>query len=123
MENFEKGCLECGSSIKGRIDKKFCSDGCRSSYHNKLNFSSLRSIRYIDNHLKKNRRILMDCLNEQNTVQMQIELRKVLKKGFVFEFHTHVERMPNGTEYQFCYEFGFAQLNEHEIHLIKQHPY
>jgi predicted nucleic acid-binding Zn ribbon protein len=123
MEIQEKNCLECGYAIKGRIDKKFCSDGCRSSFHNKLNFNSHRSIRYIDNHLKKNRRILMDCLNEENSAQMQIELRKVLKKGFVLDFHTHIEKMPNGTEYQFCYEFGFARLNEHEMHLIKQHPY
>lgn len=118
-----KECKECGSQIRGRIDKKFCSDACRSNFHNKTNLTSLKSIRYIDTQLKRNRKILMDCFTEIDTVHSQIELRKILKKGFVFDFHTHVEKMPNGSEYQFCYEFGYAQLNEHQIHLIKQHPY
>ena len=35
MEN--KECLECGVLVKGRIDKKFCSDYCRNSFNNKVN--------------------------------------------------------------------------------------
>ena len=29
----EKRCLECGDVIKGRADKKFCDDQCRSNYN------------------------------------------------------------------------------------------
>ena len=36
----EKQCLECGDKIVGRIDKKFCSDGCRNAYNNKVNKDS-----------------------------------------------------------------------------------
>ena len=32
----EKKCLDCGDSLRGRTDKKFCSDQCRNSYNNKL---------------------------------------------------------------------------------------
>ena len=32
-----KTCLECGEKIVGREDKKFCSDGCRNAYNNKIN--------------------------------------------------------------------------------------
>jgi hypothetical protein len=32
-----KVCLECGEKIVGREDKKFCSDGCRNAYNNKIN--------------------------------------------------------------------------------------
>ncbi len=30
-------CLECHEKIVGREDKKFCSDGCRNAYNNKMN--------------------------------------------------------------------------------------
>ena len=30
-------CPECGDKLKGRADKKFCSDACRNAYNNKLN--------------------------------------------------------------------------------------
>ena len=33
----EKQCLECGTAIRGRADKKFCSDQCRNQYNNTLN--------------------------------------------------------------------------------------
>ena len=35
MEHRE--CLECGEPLKGRVDKKFCSDYCRNSHNNKVN--------------------------------------------------------------------------------------
>ena len=35
-----KNCLECSEKIVGREDKKFCSDGCRNSYNNKINKDS-----------------------------------------------------------------------------------
>lgn len=107
----------------GRIDKKFCSDGCRTNFHNKLNGKETQTIRFIDSKLKKNRKILMDCFIEQNISSIQIEMKKILKQGFVFDFHTHIEMMPNGLEYQFCYEFGYSQLGENQIHLIKQPQY
>jgi predicted nucleic acid-binding Zn ribbon protein len=28
-------CINCGKVNKGRPDKKFCDDNCRSNYHNK----------------------------------------------------------------------------------------
>ena len=29
-------CLECGTSIYGRSDKKFCSEDCKNHYHNRM---------------------------------------------------------------------------------------
>ena len=33
----KKQCPECEDPIIGRTDKKFCSDGCRNSYNNRVN--------------------------------------------------------------------------------------
>ena len=43
----KKQCLECGNELMGRIDKKFCSDGCRNAYHNKVNPATKNLIRNI----------------------------------------------------------------------------
>ena len=58
----DKYCLECGEKLIGRVDKKFCSDYCRNSYHNKLNKDTKNLMRNINNILRKNYRILEDIL-------------------------------------------------------------
>ena len=32
----KRNCLECKDPVKGRIDKKFCSDYCRNAYNNSV---------------------------------------------------------------------------------------
>ena len=56
----KKRCLECTDEFIGRADKKFCCDGCRSSYNNKLNSDTTNFVRNINNILRKNRRILAE---------------------------------------------------------------
>ena len=62
-----KTCPECGDKIVGRIDKKFCSDGCRNAYNNKLNKDGKNLIRNINNRLRKNWRILEALNPDQKT--------------------------------------------------------
>ncbi len=50
---FMKNCLECEEAIKGREDKKFCSDGCRNAYNNKINKDSTNFMRNVNNKLRK----------------------------------------------------------------------
>jgi len=57
-----KQCLECGDPVKGRIDKKFCSDYCRNAYNNKVNKDSKNLIRNINNRLRKNHKILVQLI-------------------------------------------------------------
>jgi predicted nucleic acid-binding Zn ribbon protein len=56
----EKTCLECGTKIIGRADKKFCSDQCRVAYNNKLNRDETAYVNNVMNLLRKNRRILLE---------------------------------------------------------------
>ena len=55
-----KTCPECNEKIIGREDKKFCSDGCRNSYNNKINKDSTNYMRNVNNKLRKNYRILSE---------------------------------------------------------------
>ncbi len=55
----QKKCLECERPVFGRVDKKFCSDGCRNAYNNKNKAAATNYIRNVNNLLAKNRRILL----------------------------------------------------------------
>ena len=82
-----KVCLECGEKIVGREDKKFCSDGCRNAYNNKINKDSTNYMRNINNKLRKNYRILLD-LNAEG--KSKTTKTKLLSKGFDFDFFTRL---------------------------------
>ena len=56
----KRECLECKEPVKGRVDKKFCSDYCRNAYNNNVNKDSKNLIRNINNRLRKNYKILSD---------------------------------------------------------------
>ena len=83
----DKTCLECGDKIVGREDKKFCSDGCRNAYNNKINKDSTNFMRNVNNKLRKNYRIL-SALNVDG--KGKATKSKLLSKGFDFEFFTNI---------------------------------
>ena len=72
----DKQCLECGDKIVGRIDKKFCSDGCRNAYNNKVNKDSKNLIRNTNNRLRKNYRILETLNPNQKTNSLRIKIKE-----------------------------------------------
>lgn len=112
-----KDCLECGDKIIGREDKKFCSDGCRNAYNNKMNKDSNNLMRNINNKLRKNYRILCD-LNVDG--KGKTNRTKLLSKGFDFEFFTSMLKTKTGNVYHFLYDQGYRQLEDDFFMLVKK---
>lgn len=111
----EKKCPECGEKILGREDKKFCSDYCRNSFHNKINKDSKNLIRTINNRLRKNHRILESFpLKENKTTTTKFKLSD---KGFDFENFTSIYTTKKGTIYYFVYDLGYLPL-ENDLYMI-----
>lgn len=110
----EKVCMECGEKIKGRADKKFCSDQCRISYNNKLNSDDTNYVRNVNNILRKNRRILM-TLN--TTGKTKVSRDKLNEKGFDFTYFTSLYKTKEGGIYHYCYEQGYLEL-DHNYYLL-----
>jgi len=110
-------CEECGEPIKGRIDKKFCSDLCRNSFNNKLNSDSNNYVRNINNILRKNRRILEELLQGEKTT---LPKQKMVYKGFNFGFHTNLSTTKTNNTYTFCYEYGYLPLENDIILIVKK---
>ena len=116
----KKKCLECGEEIKGRIDKKFCSDQCRNAYNNRQNSDVNNYVRNINNTLRKNRRILK-AFNPNG--KAKINRDELVKHDFNFNYFTNIYTTKTGKTYYFCYEQGYLQIEENFFMLVIKKDY
>lgn len=114
-----KTCLECNEKIVGREDKKFCSDGCRNAFNNKINKDSTNYMRNVNNKLRKNYRILSE-LNATGDGKSRTTKTKLLSKGFDFEFFTSLYLTKTGNTYYFLYDQGYRMLEDDYYMLVKK---
>ena len=112
-----KICLECGESIKGRSDKKFCCDYCRNAYNNKVNKESKNLIRNTNNRLRKNYKILSELNSKGKT---KITRGKLLDRNFDFQLFTSIYTTKTGNVYYYVYDQGYLKLENEYYLLIKR---
>lgn len=112
-----KQCLECGEKLVGRVDKKFCHDGCRNSYNNRKNKDHTNLVRNINNRLRKNYRILQSLNTSEKTKTTKSKLDSL---GFDYRYFTSVHTTKNGTSYYFVYDQGYLSLNNGFYLLVKR---
>lgn len=112
-----KKCLECNEPVKGRVDKKFCSDYCRNSYNNKVNKDSKNLIRNINNRLRKNYKVLSDI---NVTGKTKTSRTKLYDKGFDFNFFTSIYKTKTGSVYFYVYDQGYLALENEMFLLVKR---
>lgn len=110
-------CMECKAPINGRVDKKFCSDMCRNSFHNKANSISSNVIRNVNSMLVRNRKILEELVPGGSA---KVTRSKLLQRGFNFHYHTSIQRSTEGSDFYFCYDYGYLPLDNENFLLVKQ---
>ncbi|KRP29883.1 MAG: hypothetical protein ABS28_03955 [Cryomorphaceae bacterium BACL22 MAG-120619-bin32] len=113
----KKNCLECEDPLKGRTDKKFCSDYCRNSFNNKVNKESKNLVRNINNRLKKNYKILSELNVSGKT---KVSRTKLYDKGFDFQLFTSIYQTKTGNNYFYIYNEGYLLLENDTYLLIKK---
>jgi len=119
-EMAEQGeCLQCGKTLKsGRIDKKFCNEGCRNQYHNAEKIVEHAEIKKINHVLRNNRKILKAILGDKPSEIVSHEF--LLKKGFEFGYLTHyITTRIQSNEYIFIYNYGYRLVEENKYKVIK----
>lgn len=113
----ERKCLNCGETISGRTDKKFCTDYCRNYYNNKWRTYSDNYIKKVNNIIKKNRKILTELNPSGKTT---VHKNQLLKLGFRFDYCTNIYTTKNGNIYYFCYEQGYLPIDNDFYALVKK---
>ncbi|MDA0314602.1 MAG: hypothetical protein O2829_03970 [Bacteroidetes bacterium] len=116
MEIEKRFCQSCAQVLQGRIDKKFCDDGCRNNFNNHQNSVVNREVRSVNRVLKRNRTILIALLLEGKK-QVKVRKESLLLEGFNFSYSTHQGVVPGGNSYQICYDVGLI-LQENSEYLI-----
>jgi hypothetical protein len=112
-----KYCQECEQVLKGRTDKRFCNDSCRNAFNNRVNSKENNLMKKINNQLKRNRKILQMILGEEKMYKSN--KAKLLAEGYALDYHTHRICTSKGNEYVFCYEFGYLDLGNDFILIVK----
>lgn len=111
-----RACLDCSEIIQGRADKKFCNDQCRNNYNNQRNTDPI-VVRNVNTVLRKNRRILEELNPSGKT---KVSRKKLLTKGFNFDYVTRIYHTQTNTVYHFCYEYGYLTLQNDEVLLVRK---
>lgn len=113
-------CLQCKDRLRGRIDKKFCSDLCRSKYHNRHQRERARYMRQVNQILRANHRILT-LLNPEG--KTRLPRSQLVAHGFHFGYFTNEYVTRQGKVYRFCYEQGYLELEDGEVALVVKEAY
>lgn len=111
-------CQLCNSPIVGRADKKFCDHQCRNDFNNRNNAPANKLVRNTNRILKKNRRILKE-LTPQNK-EVKVPVMELSKRGFSFDYFTNAFTTETNKTYHFCYDYGYAELDEMHCALIRK---
>lgn len=115
----ENNCLFCGEKLVGRADKKFCDSSCRNSYNNQKNADINKTMRSITHQLRKNRRILASLLPKgENTKKVQKDF--LLKKGFNFQYFTHIYTTKKGHQYFYVFDMGYLALDDQWLLIVQK---
>jgi len=102
-------CPVCEASIKGRIDKIYCSDKCKSIKQYERRQKEDTFFLEVDRQLKVNRRILKKYNASGYTT---IEKSVLIDQGFNPNFFTHYWKNSKNDVYLFVYEFGFLKVKK-----------
>jgi len=113
-------CVQCGDPVRGRSDKKYCSDDCRTAYHNSNNRNVSNYMLKVNRILRKNRRILAK-FNPHG--KSYITKEKLLMAGFNLAYCTTIYKTKGGATYFFCYDQGYLEKNEEVFTLVTRKEY
>ena len=113
-------CVECGETLIGRVDKRFCSDYCRSTHYNKINKAQNKVISGVNKVLKKNYLILKE-LNPNGKIKVKRD--EVLRRGYDFGYLTSIYVTKAGKTYHFVYDQGYVELDDGYLAIVEKQEY
>src|SRR5690606_4810293 len=118
-----KKCPVCKSEVRGRKDKIYCSESCKSSNQYEKRTENESFFMQVDKPLKTNRIILKRFCPTGYTI-----LRRELlhQEGFNPKYFTHYWKNKEGQVYLFCFDYGFLKIGQGDKKkylLVQWQPY
>lgn len=101
-------CLVCNTSIRGRADKRFCGDQCRSIHNNKIRQTKEEKRILTDNKiLRRNRTILKSLCPAGEAI---VEKKILESLGYKVGYFTSTYTTRDKTTYYICYDYAFTPV-------------
>lgn len=114
-------CLDCGLTVIGRSDKKFCSDICRTHFNNQRKLAATTKnpafLKAIPKIILNNYQILKSLNQNSPTKIKKVQLEKL---GFNFQYVTSCYTTAKGDTYRFCFDQGYLEIKEGMVLLVAQ---
>lgn len=114
-------CMECGTGIHGRSDKRFCDDSCRALFNNRRRQTATADepafLKDISKILLRNYRILRQLNPGQKT---QVKRKDLERMGFNFRFMTSYYKTSEGDIYNFCFDQGYLPIRNEMVLIVNQ---
>ncbi|MFN8206441.1 MAG: hypothetical protein U0T82_03420 [Bacteroidales bacterium] len=112
----ERLCPDCNSPIFGRRDRKFCSDACRTNYHNIRLREKMPLVRKVNTILLRNRKILESFLSHGKSTVSQSEL---LASGYSLFWNTGQSRSSGTPCVSLVYEYSLEELPDGQFKICR----
>jgi len=111
-------CLECGKEIYGRPDKKFCSEVCKNSFHNRKYYDYKKKQNSTITSLNRNHEILVSLIRMGKTT---INLLDLTDLGFNPRYITGCSKVRSRHFENRCYDIAYyiSETKIFNIHRIE----
>ena len=113
-------CVVCGKAFRGRSDKTYCSDQCRSSFHNQAKRAPQQYAKQVNAILQANRDQLAALCP---TGKDKVAKSQLIDQGFSFGYFTGQYTTQAGATYFYCYDYGYRLLDEQTVLVVKLPEY
>ena len=111
-------CPICGDKISGRKDKIYCSQECKTEYHNRRKKQILPISSEINKILYRNWVILQELYESIEKKKFFVAKSKLTQLGFKFNYYTTTHVNKEGKLYKYVYNFGWMDFSEKELMVL-----
>ena len=111
----KRTCKVCQEELTGRSDQKFCSDHCRSYYHNARWRSRRKQWLFIHSAIRKNRDILERFSNSGGPLSFDL----LIKTGFNPGYLTYLDESKGSRPVFWTYDLGYQLNPDNTILIVK----
>lgn len=113
-------CKVCGLQLSGRRDKKYCNPSCKNTYHYLMRQTHYNEISEEINFLLRNRTILKEVLDQENSHQKMVRKAMLQRMGFQFGNYTGSTQLKNSHRLFYVFDYSWIKYSNNDILLQKR---